>query len=240
MSLLRSNFALNVQAIHSGAWQTLKMDGVDVPDAPSFRLQYFSEATNQRYQTALNNSKQRTSPFYGWHEKAANISLFNNFIKDCLIEFGLKDWKGITKIDVMSDKEISERTLKFIREEFDPFVSKNDKSPDDDVLPSVFIEKYLGKDGVLTKDGRTVYYGELISELVNKFLISADNGNSLLSKASDFFETEVPCTQRNIRDFFNEPRNSLALRFCTDAVFIDRPFRSLMDFDRDGFRNEID
>jgi hypothetical protein len=143
MSLLRSNFALNVQSIHSGTWQTLKIDGVDVPDAPSFRLQYFSEATNQRYQTALNNSKQRTSPFYGWHEKAANISLFNGFIKDCLIEFGLKDWKGITKIDVMNDKEISERTLKFIREEFDPLVSKNDKSPDD-VLPSVFIEKYLG------------------------------------------------------------------------------------------------
>jgi hypothetical protein len=235
MSLLRSNFALNVQAIHSGAWQTLKMDGVDVTDAPSFRLQYFSEATNQRYQIALNNSKQRTSPFYGWHEKAANISLFNNFIKDCLIEFGLKDWKKITKIDVMSDKEISERTLKFIREEFDPL----DKTPDD-VLPSVYTEKYLSKDGILTKDGRTVYYDELISELVIKFSISEENGNSLLLKASAFFEAEVPCTQRNIRDFFNEPRNSLALRFCTDAVFVDRPFRSLMDFDRDGLRNETD
>lgn len=221
MSLLRANFALNIQAIQSGVWQTMKFDKVDSPSAPRFRLQFFSEATNPRYRIAMNNARQKNSPFYGVAD-GGNLGLWNDFIKDCLIEFGLKDWDGVTRIDLMSDKEISDRTLAFIRENIDPVISGADK------LPSIYLEnKYVNeKDGILKNDGRAIYYNELIFELADIYSLADDIVGSLIDKAERFFEERVPCTQRAIKDFFNEPRNALAFRFCGDAVFADRPYRS--------------
>lgn len=224
MSLLRANFALNIQAIQSGVWQTMKFDKIDSPGAPRFRLQFFSEATNPRYRTAMNASRQKTSPFYGIAD--GNQTLWNDFIKDCLIEFGLKDWDGVTRIDLMSDNEISDRTLAFIRENIDPIVT-GDNSPDG-LLPSVYLEKkYLNsKDGILKNDGRAIYYSELIFELADVYSLNNDVVNPLVEKIEGFFEERVPCNQKNIKVFFNEPRNALAFRFCGDAAFADRPFRS--------------
>lgn len=227
MSLLRSNFALNIQAIQSGVWQTMKFDKIDNPEAPKFRLQFFSEATNPRYRIAMNAARQKSSPFYGVTD--GNAALWNDFIKDCLIEFGIKDWDGITRIDLMSDKEISDRTLAFIRENIDPIISDDNHMDTTKYgLPSIFLErKYLAKnDDILKSDGRAIYYSELIYELADTYSLSDDVVNQLIKKAEEFFEGKVQCTQKNIRDFLNEPRNALAFRFCGDSVFADRPYRS--------------
>ena len=216
MSLLRANCALNVQAIHSGVWHPLKIDKIEVPNGPEFRLQFFSEAVNERYRIALNKTRQKNSPFYGM---ADNNSLFHDFVKDCLIEFGLKDWRRVSKIDLMTDKEISDKTISFAK---DLLLDANSLG---------LLENMVGKDGVLRKEGRNIYYDELAYILMEEKEEKEEKEHPFLLESSKFFEADVPCTQRNIKTFLNEPRNDLAFKFCEESVYIGRPFQSIMSLE---------
>lgn len=226
MSLLRSNCALNIQAIQSGVWHIFAIkDEEAVPNAPEFRLQLFSDATNERYRIALNKAKQKNSPFNGMND---NNSLLFDFIKDCLIEFGLKDWRGVAKTDLMSDKEISEQTIILVKELLDPHVGKSSTVSVE--KPSAILEKMLGKDGVLrNEEGRAVYYDELIQQFKETYSLEKEHVESFNVKALQVFETDVPCTQRNIKIFLNEPRNELAFFFLRESAYTNRPFRSIMN-----------
>lgn len=227
MSFLRnSQLALNCQAVNSGVWHTLTVDDVEIIDGPKFRIQLFSEQANDRYRAALNAARNKNSPYFAYRE---NDSVWNLYMKHCLSEFGIKDWEGITKIDTMSEKEISNRTIDFIKEEIDPLMGKLKQTKTELKLPSGFIKENFcaGKDGILQKEGESIYFHQIIDLLSEECPDLTDLGPFLdsVDKLSKFFETEVPCTHKNISAFLEQPRNSLGFGFCVKSAFNDKPFR---------------